>query len=316
MPNQEEPIHQRVAQLIDTLEGGNKSAFARQLGVLSGTIGDILGQKKTKPGFDLLTKILEAYSDVRSEWLMLGRGSMLKSEAAAPSVTDDAAAPYNTSPAIRPTESPKPQAYDEPRVVALDHSANKSAIIFNVKAAANYLTGYDSQEPVEELDVLSLPKFMLRGHHHAVFPVVGDSMEPTFLAKDYVVCRFIPPQDWANIRDYDVCVIVSRAYGLQLKRLKIRPDEQLIRCRSDNRRHRPFNLDFSEVVEIWRFEWRLTASAENITEDLFKKVDALEDQVQDLRVVTEGVGDLRLLVETMMKRLQPTDSSQSSTDEK
>ncbi|KUG06910.1 S24 family peptidase [Solirubrum puertoriconensis] len=180
----------------------------------------------------------------------------------------------------------KPEvAHTDTHVVTLDsaHADNTAAPVYNVKAAANYLAGYDSQEQVEQLDVISFPRFMVKGGEHAVFPVIGDSMEPTFLAKDYVLCRKIPQSDWQYVNDLTVCVVVSKPHGLQLKRVKVRPDEHLVRCKSDNRRHHSFNLDFAEVVELWRFEWRLTANAENITEDIFLKVDRLEDNLEDLR---------------------------------
>ncbi|MCC3156470.1 hypothetical protein LJ737_04430 [Hymenobacter sp. 15J16-1T3B] len=283
MPSPENPISQRLQAVIDHFESGVQRQFALQVGVAPGRISEIFGERQSKPSAELLQKTAKAYPLLRIEWLLLGEGPMLKSEKAAPSPVEEAAATNKVVPLTQQ------QHIEEPRLVVPDQAANKAAIIFNVKAAANYLSGYDSQEPVEQVDVLTMPRFMLKGQHHAVFPVIGDSMEPTFLAKDYVVCRFVPPQDWASIKDFDVCVIVSKTHGVQLKRLKVRPAEHLIRCLSDNRRHRRFNLDFSEVVEIWRFEWRITASAENITEDLFKKVDALEDNVEDLRGALESI---------------------------
>jgi hypothetical protein len=77
---QEEPIHQRLNFLIDKLEEGVQRRLALRLGVTSGTIGDILGQRKSKPGYELLRKILLAYPQIRAEWLMLGEGQMLKSD--------------------------------------------------------------------------------------------------------------------------------------------------------------------------------------------------------------------------------------------
>lgn len=183
----------------------------------------------------------------------------------------------------------------EERVVVVDQQGNTIAPIVNYSVAANYLSGYQTQEYFEHLDTLSLPPMLVKGGRHMVFPVIGDSMYPTFNAKDYVLCREVQKGDWEYINDFTVCVVVSETYGLQLKRVKVRPREGFIRCKSDNRQHRSYNIELNEVLEIWRFEWRLTACADNVTENVFMKVDNLEDSVQDLRILVEGLMDKKEL---------------------
>lgn len=81
MLKEEEPIHQRLNLIIKQLESGVQRRFAQRVGVASGAIGDILGQRKSKPGFDLTGKILQAYPQLRARWLLLGEGEMLESVA-------------------------------------------------------------------------------------------------------------------------------------------------------------------------------------------------------------------------------------------
>lgn len=78
MEKEETPIHQRLREIIKALAGGKQARFAEHVGIGTGAVGDIFGQRKSKPGYDLLLKILQAYSEIRAEWLMRGEGEMLK----------------------------------------------------------------------------------------------------------------------------------------------------------------------------------------------------------------------------------------------
>ncbi|MBT9395324.1 hypothetical protein KLP40_19310 [Hymenobacter sp. NST-14] len=71
-------VNQRIQHLIDNLEKGSQAAFARKIGVRTGTIGDILGKRQSKPGYEILAKIVAAYPELRADWLLGGDGDMLK----------------------------------------------------------------------------------------------------------------------------------------------------------------------------------------------------------------------------------------------
>ncbi|MBX0293146.1 hypothetical protein K3G63_22060 [Hymenobacter sp. HSC-4F20] len=81
----EEPqstINQRIQHLIDNLEKGSQASFARKIDVRTGTVGDILGKRQSKPGYDVLSKIVSSYPELRAEWLLTGDGDMLKRDPA------------------------------------------------------------------------------------------------------------------------------------------------------------------------------------------------------------------------------------------
>jgi phage repressor protein C with HTH and peptisase S24 domain len=243
MPEIEVPVSERVKDLYQHFGDGNLSAFARQVGVSAQAIRDLMKGEKGGPSWPVLQNLLQAFPAINTEWLLLGRGEMLK-----------ASTPANTS----VVHSPRNE--NEPRVVAIAEGENTAAPLYNIRTAASYLGVGHSQERPEPDGVISLPNWLLRRGDHAVFPVVGDSMEPTFFAKDYVLCRFLPKTEWAHLREDSVAVVVSESRGLQLKRLTFRAGEEYVRCRSDNRQHPAYNLDLDEVLEVWRFEWRITAS--------------------------------------------------------
>lgn len=67
---------QRFTQLIQQL-GLTKNAFAQSLGKTA-TVIQHLVDERNKPGFDLLSRVLEVYPNVASDWLLLGTGPMLR----------------------------------------------------------------------------------------------------------------------------------------------------------------------------------------------------------------------------------------------
>jgi phage repressor protein C with HTH and peptisase S24 domain len=281
--NTQMTVNQRINFLIERFEAGNKSAFGRRVDMKSGVVGDLVGGRLNKPSFEALLKILSAYPSVNTDWLLKGEGEPIRSTV------------LPKKPSVHSTAT-------EPRIVAIAEGDNTAAPLYNIRTAASYLGAGQSQERPEPDGVISLPNWLLRRGDHAVFPVVGDSMEPTFFAKDYVLCRFLPKPEWAHLREDTVAVVVSESRGLQLKRLTFRAGEEYVRCRSDNRQHPAYNLDLDEVLEVWRFEWRITANAHNPTEGLSERVSTVEDTLEDMRILLEQVLDRKELKQLEVKR--------------
>lgn len=70
-------IIERIQQIIDH-EKLNISSFAKKIGVVDQTIRGIVIQKRNKPGYDLIVKILQTFNWVNPEWLILGKGEIQK----------------------------------------------------------------------------------------------------------------------------------------------------------------------------------------------------------------------------------------------
>jgi hypothetical protein len=71
-------VNQRIEALVEHYSRGNKSAFAKVVGITSQSLGEIIGGRQSAPSFIALQKIALAYPSVRLEWLLLGEGKMLK----------------------------------------------------------------------------------------------------------------------------------------------------------------------------------------------------------------------------------------------
>lgn len=72
-------VIERLQKIIEH-ENLSVSAFARKIGVVDQTIRGIVVQKRNKPSFDMLVKILQTFDWLSAEWLIMGKGSMEKTK--------------------------------------------------------------------------------------------------------------------------------------------------------------------------------------------------------------------------------------------
>lgn len=259
----------RLLKLIEAL-GMNVLSFSNYIGVSDGTTR-MYTTRGSKPGSDYLEKIILANERINIEWLLTGKGEM-----------------------FRPEPTPPKTAIEiikQDQVINISLNNDTSVVIpmIDQKAAANYLSGYTSQNYYNELAHTTLPAYMARGGMHFWLQVKGDSMETTFYDGDWLLCEQIHRKNWIDLKDYDVHVVVSNDRGVQVKRIKNRLEKGFIRCRSDNRAHKPYSLLYDDILEIWRVKWYLSNYMPNRNEDLFNKVDVIEENVEDLRALTESL---------------------------
>ena len=76
----ENTVNERIGELVDLLSQGNKSAFAKTVGISNQSLGEIVGKRQSTPSFAALQKIFVAFPQVRMQWLILGLGQMLQKE--------------------------------------------------------------------------------------------------------------------------------------------------------------------------------------------------------------------------------------------
>lgn len=97
-------INQRIKDLIKALELSTIS-FAEKIGVNDGTIRTYTS-RGSKPGADLLEKIVRSIDTVNAEWLLTGEGEMFKKSQtfyealseSTPSIIEEGRVPYNAIP--------------------------------------------------------------------------------------------------------------------------------------------------------------------------------------------------------------------------
>jgi transcriptional regulator with XRE-family HTH domain len=72
-------ISSRIEALANQM-GLTKPQFAKQAGISITAIHNILGNRQSKPSFEMLYKIGEAYPQVSLDWLIRGVGPMYKQD--------------------------------------------------------------------------------------------------------------------------------------------------------------------------------------------------------------------------------------------
>lgn len=71
-------INERFRKLIDELFSGNKRAFSNSVNVSPTVIENIVGKRKGNPSFDVLNRVLSANENINPDWLITGKGPMIR----------------------------------------------------------------------------------------------------------------------------------------------------------------------------------------------------------------------------------------------
>ena len=75
---QETTVNERISALVKYYNAGNKSAFAKAVGISNQSLGEILGGRRSAPSFAALQKLFTAFPEVSMEWVFFGKGPMLQ----------------------------------------------------------------------------------------------------------------------------------------------------------------------------------------------------------------------------------------------
>ena len=80
----------------------------------------------------------------------------------------------------------------------------------------------------------------------------GDSMEESLTTGDMILCSQVPQEDWDNVKNYYVYVIVTET-EVTIKRVFVKPNGQWVLI-SDNEAVTPQRLfDHKQLKELWVF---------------------------------------------------------------
>lgn len=254
-------VKDRIKKFIDH-EGLSISAFEKTIEVSNGYVNSI----SKNIGIDKLNVIVEKYPQLSLEWLITGKGEMLKP--------------------ILPTT--KTNKLLMPKVVVVDDKDNERIPLVPIRAQAGYLTGYDDITFIESLPTYSLPN-MTNGTYR-MFQVKGLSMYPTLQDSSYVVGRFV--DDWLALSSNRVCVVVTQNDGIIVKRVTNTLEKYgTLYCRSDNRDFPHLSVAAEDIKEIWECKMHLSFEfLDPVTN--YQKIASLEADVAHLK---EEVQQLRII---------------------
>jgi len=209
MKNKLPNIKERILLLAESVEV-SKQEFFRKIDI---TYGNFTGDKKNRPlNSDSIENILLIYPDTNPEWLLTGKGPMLKSE--------DKASLLNPDPHGIP-------------LIPLEAMAGFGE-------GDSTIMEYDTERyVVPEFSELNVD-FMIR--------VKGTSMVPKYNSGDIVACKKLPLSD--IFFQWNKVYVLSTIQGALIKRIKKGQDSRHITLVSENEKYDPFELELSQIHAI------------------------------------------------------------------
>lgn len=120
-----------------------------------------------------------------------------------------------------------------------------------VKARGGYIKSYDQIQFLDTLEKYALPPGVSPvGAVWRYFEVAGDSMEPTFTKGDIILASQVPHDDWAQLRNFYVYIILT-ATDLLVKNVYALSDDEWILISENEEMYEPVKLSVNEIQEVW-----------------------------------------------------------------
>lgn len=125
------------------------------------------------------------------------------------------------------------------------------APLVGIKAQAGYVKGFEQTDFIETLEKYSLPPGVNpKGLEWSYFEVDGDSMEPTLSSGDILLTSLLPYEDWNDLKNFCVYVILTEEQ-LLVKRIYRKNEKEWILI-SDNLETAPqASIDLSKIKQVW-----------------------------------------------------------------
>lgn len=130
-----------------------------------------------------------------------------------------------------------------------------------IKAQAGYVKGFEQTDFMDGLDQYSLPPGVNPvGAVWRYFEIDGDSMEPTLSPGDVVLATMVPHEDWSDIKNFCVYVVLTSDHLLIKRLFKKSPTEWVLI--SDNEDVAPQKLlNTEEVRQLWLMRRHIRSKA-------------------------------------------------------
>lgn len=260
-------IQERILKYID-YKNITPYKFCKELNFSMGYL-----DKRGAIGTDKYLKIIEYYKDLNPDWLLTGKGDMLKEQ-------EHPSKEYPTHAAKVNILSNASEIYENRYTPII------TIPIVEVSAAAG--SGFFNPDYTTQIGEINLPMTMVqkRNGNYYCGRVNGESMSPTLLHQDYIIFRLMSPDEWIDIKDNEVYFIVDRFGVSYVKRLQNRLKEQrCIICKSDNVDKKNFH-DFSvldeDIAHLYHVEWRFSKDLSNINDTLFETIGDIKNRMDTL----------------------------------
>jgi len=134
--------------------------------------------------------------------------------------------------------------------ITVDNKGKENIEMVPVKAQAGYTSSYGDLDFIASLPKFKLP-FLPENKTYRTFQIKGDSMLP-IPENSWVTCSYI--ENWENIKNGKACVVVTKNDGIVFKLIYNKLTDGKLLLVSSNRNYLPYEIQVSQVLEIWQFE--------------------------------------------------------------
>lgn len=227
-------VTNRIGKYLEN-KGISFYSFENTLGVSRGSISKAVKENKNI-GSSVLENILSKFPDLSPDWLLTGKGPMLRQSEPARGVSyTHGGEDLNTAVFEDTPQYSVSRVYEPGGVPVYD---------LPVSAGALGVVDCGSQTPI---DYSRLPVFE---GCKAIFPVVGISMEPEIHSGDIVgVSEIEPPFRWEYLNTSRVYLIITRQDRM-IKYISDASSPDYIVCASTNAA--PFRVDKADILQIYQ----------------------------------------------------------------
>ncbi|MGZ3923091.1 MAG: S24 family peptidase, partial [Flavisolibacter sp.] len=151
--------------------------------------------------------------------------------------------------------SHEPRRFNQPfykQIQTLKNQTSEFLVpLVGIKAQAGYVKGFEQTDFIETLERYSLPPGVNpKGLEWSYFEVDGDSMEPTISAGDILLTSLLPHEDWKEIKNFYVYVILTDEL-LLVKRVYSKNEKEWILISDNSETNPQVSIDVSKVKQVW-----------------------------------------------------------------
>ena len=184
--------------------------------------------KRGAIGTDKYLKIIEYYKDINPEWLLTGKGDMLKN------------AGYTNKETKTTVKEPK-TAY-----IRKEKEKGKGIPLISIEAMAGFGSG-DIQVMNYDSELYNIPEFTELNVDFMI-RVKGSSMYPKYSSGDIVACKKLPLTDL--FFQWNKVYVLDTTQGALIKRIKKGSDSEHVLIVSENSNYDPFELHLSQIYAV------------------------------------------------------------------
>lgn len=162
--------------------------------------------------------------------------------------------------------------------VTVDDADEEYIQLVPTKAAAGYTNGYADPEYLTDLPRFHLP-VLPKGGTYRAFEISGDSMLP-LLSGSIVVGKYT--EQLSHIKNGKTYILVTQSEGVVYKRVFNYIEEKgKLFLVSDNKSYSAYELDPTEVVEVWEAKAYISVEFPDPSNEL--SIDQLMDVIGNLK---------------------------------